>query len=235
MFISGFGKAQSGYSKTGAIGKGVARGNKVENIPPALVGYKAYIQSDKNAKWLSWQSNGEEFLDYAEKCPYCATSLTHEAKDVVKQVAVEYDSKYVAELQKMLAVFDALNEYFVDTTRDKITELSNSSTEFTREQINYLKEIKEQVRILYESLCTIRGFNFGTLKNVEAVVTKLTNSKVDLSYLSHLNSPHTQECIMQINNALDEVIINAGILQGQIAIHKRHIADTIKKYIRKLQ
>lgn len=230
VFISGFGKAQSGYSKTGAIGKGVARGNKVENIPPALVGYKAYIQSDKNAKWLSWQSNGEEFLDYAEKCPYCATSLTHEAKDVVKQVAVEYDSKYVAELQKMLAVFDALNEYFVDTTRDKITELSNSSTEFTREQINYLKEIKEQVRILYESLCTIRGFNFGTLKDVEAVVTKLTNSKVDLSYLSHLNSPHTQECIMQINNALDEVIINAGRLQGQIAIHKRHIADTIKKY-----
>ena len=84
VFISGFGKAQSGYSKTGAIGKGVARGNKVENIPPAVVGYKAYIQSDKNAKWLSWQSNGEEFLDYAEKCPYCATSLTHEAKDVVK-------------------------------------------------------------------------------------------------------------------------------------------------------
>ena len=74
---------------------------------------------------------------------------------------------------------------------------------FTREQINYLKEIKEQVLILYESLCTIHGFNFGTLKNVDAVVTRLTNSKVDLSYLSHLNSPHTQECIMQINNALD--------------------------------
>lgn len=230
VFINGFGKAQSGYSKTGAIGKGVARGNKVENIPPALVEYKAYIQSDKNAKWLSWQSNGEEFLDYAEKCPYCATSLTHEAKAVVKQVAIEYDSKYVAELQKMLAVFNALHEYFVDSTRDKITELSNSSTEFTREQINYLKEIKEQVRILYENLCTIRGFDFGTLKDVDAVVTKLTNSKVDLSYLSHLNSPHTQECIMQINNALDEVIINAGRLQGQIAIHKRHIADTIKKY-----
>ena len=32
-FIAGFGKAQSGYSKTGSIGKGLAKGNKVENIP----------------------------------------------------------------------------------------------------------------------------------------------------------------------------------------------------------
>lgn len=230
VFINGFGKAQSGYSKTGAIGKGIAKGNKVENVPLVLMEYKPYIQSMKNAKWLTWQSNGEEFLDYADNCPYCATALTQETKTVIKQVAIEYDSKYVAELQKMLTVFDALYEYFVDSTKEKITELSNSSTEFTREQINYLIEIKEQVRILYDSLCTIRGFNFGTLKDVDAVVTKLTNSKVDLSYLSHLNSPHTQECIMQINNALDEVIINAGRLQGQIAIHKRHIADTIKKY-----
>lgn len=230
IFINGFGKAQSGYSKTGAIGKGVAKGNKVENIPPTLIEYKPYIQSDKNAKWLSWQSGGEEFLDYAEKCPYCATAMTHESKSIVKQVAVEYDSKYVAELQKMLSVFNALNEYFVDNTKEKITELSNSSTEFTREQINYLKEIKDQVRILFDSLCTIRGFNFGTLKDVDTVVTKLSNSKVDLSYLSHLNSPHTQECIAQINTALDVVISNAGHLQGQIAIHKNHIAETIRKY-----
>lgn len=233
-FINGFGKAQRGYSKTGAIGKGVARGNKVINIPPALTIYQPFIQSDKNAKWLSWQSNGEEFLEYAEKCPYCATSMTNESKSVVKQVAEEYDSKYIAELQKMLAIFNSLNEYFVESTQTKIIELSNSSTEFTKEQINYLIEIKEQVCILYESLCIIRGFNFGTLKDVDVVVTKLSNSRIDLSYLPHLNSPHTQECISQINNALDDVITNAGLLQGQIAIHKRHISDTIKKYNRQI-
>lgn len=233
-FINGFGKAQRGYSKTGAIGKGVARGNKVINIPPALTIYQPFIQSDKNAKWLSWQSNGEEFLEYAEKCPYCATSMTNESKSVVKQVAEEYDSKYIAELQKMLAIFNSLNEYFVELTQTKIIELSNSSTEFTKEQINYLIEIKEQVCILYESLCIIRGFNFGTLKDVDAVVTKLSDSRIDLSYLPHLNSPHTQECISQINNALDDVIRNAGLLQGQIAIHKRHISDTIKKYNRQI-
>ena len=229
-FINGFGKAQRGYSKTGAIGKGVAKGNKVVNIPPALTIYQPFIQSDKNAKWLSWQSNGEEFLEYAEKCPYCATSMTSESKSVAKQVAEEYDSKYIAELQKMLSIFNSLNEYFVESTQTKIIELSNSSTEFTKEQINYLIEIKEQVCILYESLCVIRGLNFGTLKDVDVVVKKLSNSKIDLSYLPHLNSLHTQECISQINNALDEVITNAGLLQGQIAIHKRHISDTIKKY-----
>lgn len=229
-FINGFGKAKNGYSKTGAIGKGVARGNKIQNVPSTLAEYTPFIQCAKNAKWFTWQSGGEDFLDFAEKCPYCATPMSHESKALAKEVAVEYEAKYIAELQKMLSVFTALSEYFSDSTKTKITELSNSSAEFSQEQINYLKEIKEQVSLLLDRLCTIRDFNFGTLKDVGTVVTKLTNSKIDLSFLPHLNASRTQECISQINSALEEVIANAGKLQGQIAIHKRHIAETIKKY-----
>lgn len=230
LFINGFGKAQSGYSKTGAIGKGIAKGNKVENIPVDLIEYKPYIQSDKNAKWLSWQSGGEEFLDYAEKCPYCATSITPESKSIVRQVSVEYDSKYIAELQKMLNVFSSLNAYFTEDTNEKITQLSNSSTELGNEQINYLKEVKDQVGVLYKHLITIKGFNFGTLKDVDAVIMTLTQNKIDLSYLGHINSSHTQGCVEQINQALDEVIDKAGVLQGEIAKPKHLIATTIKKY-----
>lgn len=53
-FISGFGNAQKGYSKTGSIGKGIARGNKIINVPPMLAEYTPYIQSGKNATWLTW-------------------------------------------------------------------------------------------------------------------------------------------------------------------------------------
>ena len=44
-FISGFGNAQNGYSKTGSIGKGLAKGNKIANVPPELIEYTPYIQS----------------------------------------------------------------------------------------------------------------------------------------------------------------------------------------------
>ena len=42
-FIAGFGKAQSGYSKAGSIGKGIAKGNKIEHIPTQLSAYTPFI------------------------------------------------------------------------------------------------------------------------------------------------------------------------------------------------
>lgn len=99
-FIAGFGKAQSGYSKAGSIGKGIAKGNKIEHIPTQLSAYTPFIQSEENVSWLSWQSKGEAFLNTADVCPYCASPLPAQQKDIVRQVATEYDAKYVTELQK---------------------------------------------------------------------------------------------------------------------------------------
>lgn len=229
-FISGFGKAQSGYSRTGTLGKGLAKGNKIANVPPSLVEYTPYIQSNKNAAWLSWQSKGEDYLDVAEKCPYCAGQLSTPQKEVVKQVAVEYDSKYVAELQKMLGVFQALDSYFTEDVRHEIERLSRSSTEFSQEEINYLKEIKAQVEVLNQRLIEIKSLNFGTLKDVGTVISTLQNKKINLALLGHINSSYTKEKINVVNSALEKVIGQAGLLQGEINKQKILIQKTIKKY-----
>ena len=134
-FIAGFGKAQSGYSKTGSIGKGLAKGNKVENIPEQLTAYTPFIQSANNIKWLTWQSNGEAFIDTADVCPYCAGPLHEEHKHTVRQVAVEYDSKYVTELQKMLHVFQSLKDYFTDEVNANIDQMIGSATELSPAEI----------------------------------------------------------------------------------------------------
>lgn len=229
-FISGFGNAQSGYSKTGSIGKGLAKGNKIVNIPPELIEYAPYIQSEMNANWLTWQSKGAPFLDVAEKCPYCAGRLQPEQKAVVQQVAVEYDSKYVAELQKMIGVFRVLENYFTDPVKETITRLSNSSTAFTPEEINFLKEIKNQVSVLNSKLIEIKSLNFGTLKDVDAVIVALQGKRIDLAMLGHINSPYTNERISVVNSALDHIISQAGQLQGEINQQKILIRRTIEKY-----
>jgi len=229
-FISGFGNAQNGYSKTGSIGKGLAKGNKIANVPAELMEYTPYIQSNMNASWLTWQSKGAPFLDVVEKCPYCAERLQAEKKAVVQQVAVEYDSKYVAELQKMISVFQALENYFTDPVKKTIARLSNSITAFSPEEINFLKEIKDQVVVLNKKLIEIKSLNFGTLKDVDAVIVALQGKRIDLAMLGHINSPYTNEHISVVIGALENIITQAGKLQGEINQQKDHIRKTIEKY-----
>ena len=229
-FISGFGNAQSGYSRTGAIGKGVAKGNKIANVPIELIEYTPYIQSEMNASWLTWQSKGNSYLDVAEKCPYCAEGLIVEKKAIIQQVAVEYDSKYVAELQKMISVFQALRNYFTDGVNETIDRLSQSSIEFSPEEINFLKEIKDQVGVLNNKLIEIKALNFSTLKNVDAVIVALQGKRIDLTMLGHINSPYTNERISVVNSALENIIAQAGQLQGQINQQKNLIRRAIENY-----
>jgi len=233
-FIAGFGKAQSGYSKAGSIGKGLAKGNKIANIPPTLTNYTPYIQSAKTSKWLAWQVNGEEYLDVAEQCPYCAKELPETQKQTVKQVSIEYNSKYVAELQKTLNVFRSLYNYFTDEVKEAIEKLSNSSTELTDLEINFLKEIKNQVVVLNDKLIKIKSLHFETLKDVDAVLATLQKEQIDLSLLGHINSSYTNEKISIVNNALKIVIQQAGQLQGEINKQKELINRTIENYSKEI-
>lgn len=228
-FISGFGKAQNGYSKAGSIGKGLAKGNKVVNIPPVLAEYTPFIQNDRMTSWLVWQSKGKDYLDISDKCPYCAGDLPHERKEVVEKVAIEYDSKYVAELQKMLEVFRSLQAYFTGDVNAKIDEMLTSREELSGEQINYLKEVKGQVETLYQKLLHIKAMNYTTLKDVDEVVASLRRERIDLSLLGHIDTQHAHDKIDPINSALDGVIGKAGQLQGAINQQKHIIQDTIQK------
>lgn len=232
-FISGFGKAQ-GYSKNGPIGKGIANGNKIEHIPTELIEYSPYIKSDVNAVWLTWQSKGAQFLDIAEQCPYCASNLHTEKKTVVQKVAVEYDSKYVAELQRMIGVFKSLDDYFTEPVKETISHLVNSSFSFSKEEINFLTEIKVQVEVLYSKLNEIKYINFGALKNVDAVIDALKEKRISINLLSHINSPYTFERVSIVNTALENVITQANRLQGEIARQKKLIKDTIEKHHQKI-
>lgn len=59
QFIDGFGKAKSGYSAAGAIGKGIGKGNKIDNIPAGLEAYEPYLKNNDNVKWIKWQLEGK--------------------------------------------------------------------------------------------------------------------------------------------------------------------------------
>lgn len=229
QFIEGFGKAKSGYSAAGAIGKGIAKGNKIDNIPEGLEVYEPYLKNSDNAKWLKWQIDGKLYLDLADQCPYCTGSVK-ETKDIILKVSTEYDAKAVEQLNKMLGVIESLSPYFSDETLSKIEEITRNVVGITDAQKNYLLEIKSQADSFLKQLYGLKEMGFHSLKNAEKISDELEKYKVDLSYYSHLNSALSNEKVDIINRTLDQVLEKAGKLQGEIVQQKKVIKTTIEMY-----
>ena len=229
QFINGFGKAKSGYSAAGAIGKGIGRGNKIDNIPAGLEVYAPYLKNSKNVKWIKWQLEGKEYLDLAEQCPYCSGSV-QETKETILKVGNEYDARAVEQLNKMLEVFKTLFPYFSDDTRSRLDEIMLNVSGMTDAQKHYLIEIKTQVDGILTQLFGLKGMSFHSLKNAERIADELRKYKIDLSYYTHLDSDLSKEKVNIINQTLDTVLDKAGKLQGEIAQQKKTIKTTIEMY-----
>lgn len=229
QFIDGFGKAKSGYSAAGAIGKGIGRGNKIDNIPAGLEVYAPYLKNSKNVKWIKWQLEGKEYLDLAEQCPYCSGSV-QETKETILKVGNEYDARAVEQLNKMLEVFKTLFPYFSDDTRSRLDEIMLNVSGMTDAQKNYLIEIKTQVDEILTQLFGMKRMSFHSLKNAERIADELRKYKIDLSYYTHLDSDLSKEKVNIINRTLDTVLNKAGKLQGEIAQQKKIIKTTIEMY-----
>lgn len=229
QFIEGFGKAKSGYSAAGAIGKGIGKGNKIDNIPEGLEVYEPYLKNDDNVKWIKWQLEGKHYLDMADQCPYCSGSI-NETKKTILKVSEEYDAKAVEQLNKMLEVFQNLMPYFSDDTIFKIEEIAKNVTGITTVQKNYLIEVKSQVEGLLQQLFGLKNMGFHSLRNAEKIADELKRYKIDLTYYSHIGSEISREKVDIINKTLDEVLGKAGKLQGEIAQQKKVIKTTIEMY-----
>lgn len=226
QFIDGFGKAKSGISEASAIVKGLAKGNKIDNIPAGLEVYTPYLKNENNVKWLKWQLEGKSYLEMADQCPYCSGSVAR-TKETILKVSEEFNVNSITHLNKMLEVFNALMPYFSTTTAKKISEISKNISGITAAQKGYLLEIKTQAESLLNQLNALKNIGFHSLKNVDKISDELRKYKLDLSYYTHLNSDVSNGKAEVINNSLDAVLVKAGFLQGEIAKQK----DTIKKTI----
>lgn len=229
QFVDGFGKARSGYSAAGEIGKGIGRGNKIDNIPKGLEVYEPYLKNSENVRWIKWQLEGKRFLDIADQCPYCSGSV-RETKNTILKVSDEYDANAVEHLNKMLEVFTTLIPYFSDNTAAKIEEITKNVSGITSVQKDYLLEIKTQVNGLLQQLYRLKKIGFYSLKNAGKIADELMKYKIDLTYYSHISSSLSKEKVAIINGTLDEVLKKASELQGEINKQKSLIKKTIEMY-----
>ncbi|WP_263408548.1 AAA family ATPase [Terriglobus tenax] len=224
-----FGVTKSGaLSKSSKGYKAFGSGNKIENIPLQLKPFEAFIRSEQPASWIAWQTKGNVFLDLSDNCPYCASDIREpEKKDIVKQVAKEYDTKSIEHLSALRAIIARLGNYFEQSCRESLEKITKSKIELSLEETNFLSALRGDVETLIVKLEGLRSISFFALRDAGKIDDEVAKLKIDLSLLARLNSSETQSVIDPINEKLQELLVKIGELKGKINRHKSHIEQSI--------
>lgn len=227
---SSFGKPtrSGGIHGSSGLAKALKDGNKVINIPKGLEIYKDFIQHDENYKWVKWQLEGRNYLNISEGCPFCVTDIANK-KEVIEKVGEVYESKSIENLSKVIATFERLKKYFSLDTQKNIDEFVVNIDGYTEDQVGYLMRVKDEIDKLSEKFTSAQRLGFATLKDVEKVLDALAHHKINIAYFPALDSEPTNSKILIVNEALDELIKVASVLQGHINKQRLHIEGLILK------
>lgn len=215
--------ASGGLSKSSSGMKGLSDGNKIVNIPPGLEAYQPFIQSSKSVNWIDWQAKGhKEFSELSDSCPFCTTDSTAKQEQIAK-VSREYDKNLIKNLLGILDVIEKLGEFLSDEARGNLHTITSLKDGIEKEHEEYIVTAKSHIDILIDKLEKIRtlsGFHFN---EGDRVGEKLPTYKVDLQFLSTVNSEKSRETIASINQSIEDLIQQAGPLQGKINIQRREM------------
>ncbi len=225
----GFGRpTQTGIHGSSTLSKALKEGNKVANIPDGLEEYKDYIQRPDNFKWIKWQLDGKPFMDVTENCPYCVGNIK-EKKQTIQKISEVYDTKSVENLNKIVAVFQRLNKYFSDQTRGVIDGFISNTNGYSDDQINFLREVRDQIDRLNGKFTQARNIGFHSLKDVDKIVEVLNSYQIELDLFNHLQSESTASKAKVVNDSIATVLEKAGQLQGSINKQKNLIEKLIEE------
>ncbi|WP_224728252.1 AAA family ATPase [Cysteiniphilum sp. JM-1] len=220
---------KSGLSKSSIGMKGLSAGNKIKHIPAGLESYTPFIQSQNSVGWIDWQTKGYDFADLSDNCPFC-TSHAADKKDQIKKVGQEYDKNTIKNLIAIIDVIEKLGDYFSDEAKEKLTTITTLKDGLKKEHEEALATVKKQIDTFTENLEKLRTLSAFQFNDGEKVAEKLPAYRLDLQFFSELKSNKMQDAIAPINASIDDVIVQAGALQGKINQQRSEMKETIERH-----
>ena len=220
---------KSGLSKSTTGMKGLSSGNKIQHVPAGLESYKPFIQGPNNVNWIDWQTKGCEFAELSDNCPFC-TSHAADKKDQIKKVGQEYDKNTIKNLIAIIAVIEKLGDYFSTEAKEKLKTITTLKEGLDKEHEAFLMSIKTQIDNFTEKLEKLRTLSAFQFNDGEKVAEKLPEYKLDFQFYSELKSEKMQEAITPINASIDEIIEQAGQLQGKINQQRSEVKKTVERH-----
>lgn len=202
----------------------------MEHIPTGLELYKPFIQSPKCVNWIDWQAKGhKEFSNLSVSCPFCTTDSS-DKKEQIAKVSEEYDKNLIQNLITIIDVIERLGEYFSDDTRDKLNVITLLKDGIEKEHETYIVTVKSQIDDLVSKLEKIQSLSGFHFQEGENVAQKLPSYKIDFQFFDTLDSEKARNSVNAINQSIDELISQAGPLQGKIARQRREMQRLIEKH-----
>jgi energy-coupling factor transporter ATP-binding protein EcfA2 len=220
--------SKTGIAKTSSGYKALEGGNKFEHIPAGLEAYAPFLKHSTNVTWIGWQQQGQAFMEISPDCPFC-TSPTADKKGTIERVSKEYDKNTINHLNKIIAVFEKLGKYFSNDARDIIETITKLKEGIQSEHERSLMEIKVQIDDLIQKLEQLKNLSGQSFKETEKVAEKLPTLRIDLKFFGHLDSSETRDIVNSLNEKLEELISDAGKLQGEINKQRRATQKLIEK------
>jgi len=223
--------SKTGLDKKSTGMKGLLSGNKLQHIPTGLEPYTAFIQGGNSVGWIDWQTKGYEFVELSDNCPFC-TSHAADKMDQIKKVGQEYDKNTIKNLVAIISVIEKLGDYFSDEAKGKLAAIANLKDGIEKEHETFLVTVKTQIDTFTEKLEKLRTLSAFQFKDGEKVAEKLPAYKLDLQFFAELSSNKMREAIAPINCCIDEVIAQAGLLQGKINQQRREMNKTVTRHLK---
>lgn len=220
---------KSGLSKISTGMKGLAKGNNIQHIPAGLDSYKPFIQSEKSVNWVAWQTQGYDFTELSDSCPFC-TSHVADKKEIIKKVGQEYDKNTIKHLVAIIGVIECLGDYFSDEARSKLKTITTLKEGMQKEHEDFLVTVMTQIDNLIDKLERLKSLSGFQFKEGDKVAEKLPLYKLDLEFFSELQSDKTQKTIDPINASIDAIIDKAGQLQGKINQQRVEMQRVVEKH-----
>jgi ABC-type iron transport system FetAB ATPase subunit len=207
--------------------KALSLGGKLEEIPNQLEGYKSFLQSADPAGWISWQAKGKAFLELSDNCPFCSSESLD--KSTAIQVSAEYNSTSVKHLSHLRGVIDRLGKYIEPGNLEKLEQLTRSIGDITPEQESFLVSLQEQISTLLQKLTSIRQLSFHALRDETDVAGTLRDLRIDLTWMSALQSDASKVVVESINEDLQIVEEKIIDIRKKISRQKRTVSSLIQK------
>lgn len=222
--------ASGGLAKTSTGAKALSSSNKIDHIPEGLQPYQPFIQSSNCVNWIDWQAKGhKEFSDLSDSCPFCTSDSTSR-KEQIANVSKEYDKNLIKNLVSVIDVINKLGEYFSDVSKNKLDVIKSLKNGLEKEHETFIVTVKSQIDNLVAKLEKLKGLTGFDFYEGENVGQKLLDYKIELQFFDTLNSIKTNETIAVINQSIDDLIKQAGPLQGKINQQRTEIQRLIKKH-----
>lgn len=223
--------SSKGISKSSTGMKGLSGGNKLQHIPEGLEVYSPFITSPKNVEWIDWQSKGcEKFLQISDECcPFCSGPY-QENKEKIEKLSAEYDKAVIKNLVNIVSVLDELGGYFSTSSLALTKDITTLKGGLKKEHEEHIVNIKKQTDILLDKLNTLKSLNGFSFDEKKDVREQLESYKIDLNFLTHLQSEKTKDTVDKINKSLDPIILEAGKLKGKLNIQRQGMERLIDKH-----